>query len=145
MGCGAVSVADTPAIAAGALQRYLAEVPADRALPSAVRAGRRSIRPVPGHADFGTTTVSLDFHFGADGLVSRIYTPARERDLEEPVGRPLAGLFRATKRGTVPHSDLGEVEWLLPEGPQLYWQGRSPSHSSGSRLYSRARRRRRSV
>jgi hypothetical protein len=124
-----VSVADTPAIAAGALQRYLAEaVWLPTALLPSAGVSWAALDSASARATLtsGTTTVSLDFHFGADGLVSRIYTPARERDLGggRSAPTPWQGRFsryEARHGFLIPIS--GEVEWLLPEGPQLYWQG----------------------
>jgi hypothetical protein len=123
------SAEDTPAIAAGALQRYLAEAVW---LPTALLPGAgvswTALDSASARATLtsGTTTVSLDFHFGADGLVSRIYTPARERDLGggRSAPTPWQGRFsryEARHGFLIPIS--GEVEWLLPEGPQPYWQG----------------------
>jgi hypothetical protein len=124
-----VSVEGTPAIAAGALQRYLAEAvwlpPA--LLPSAGVAWT-PLGPTSARATLTAdgTTVSVDFHFGADGLVERIYTDARERDVgggrTEPT--PWQGRFtRYAPLGGLRIPLAGEVEWLLPEGAQPYWRG----------------------
>lgn len=123
------SVEGTPAIAAGALQRYLAEAVwlPTALLPSAgVSWAALDAASARATLTSGGTTVSLDFHFGADGLVNRVYTPARERDLggRRSAPTPWQGRFwryEAWHGFLIPVS--GEVEWLLPEGPQLYWQG----------------------
>jgi hypothetical protein len=73
----------------------------------------------------GATTVSLDFHFGADGLVGRVYTPARMRDANgRGVPTPWQGRFLrwAEFDGMVIPVEA-VVEWVLPEGPLPYWRG----------------------
>jgi hypothetical protein len=119
----------TPELNAGALHRFLAEAVW---LPTALLPGAGVVwRPLDGNSaraslSAGSTTVSLDFHFGADGLVDRVYTGARERD----VGRgrtlptPWQGRFsRYARRAGFRVPLAGEVEWILPEGPQPYWRG----------------------
>lgn len=123
------SVEGTPEMAQGELLRYLAEgvwVPT-ALLPSAgVRwtaiddsSARATLRS-------GETEVSLDFFFGNDHLVTRIYTALRPYTQDgESVPTPWQGRFAeyAERDGaTIPL--YGEVEWLLPAGPQLYWRGR---------------------
>jgi len=124
-----VHVEGTPEIAAGALHRYLAEAAwlPTALLPSAGVAwspldetSARATLSVAG------TTVSLDFHFGLDGLLERVFTPARMRDVG---GRALPTPWQGRWFDYVEREGLriplrGEVEWLLPEGPQLYWRGR---------------------
>jgi hypothetical protein len=70
--------------------------------------------------------VSLDFHFGHDGFIERVYSASRPRIVgREAIGTPWQGRFGDyAERGgmVIPHS--GEVEWLLPTGPQPYWRGR---------------------
>jgi hypothetical protein len=122
------SAESTPELTAAALHRYLAEAVwlPTALLPSAGVAWR----PLDGAGaraslTAGGTTVSLDFHFGADGLVERVYTPARGRDVAgHTVPTPWQGRFsRYARRGGLRIPLAGEVEWLLPEGPQLYWKG----------------------
>ena len=59
-----------------------------------------------------STTVSLDFHFGADSLVSRVFTPARARDVSgRSVPTPWQGRFsRYEERGGMRIPLAGEVE-----------------------------------
>ncbi len=124
-----VHVEGTPEIAAGALLRYLAEATwlPTALLPSAgVRWEALDDTSARAHLGVGTTEVWLDFHFGPDGLVERAYTPARGRDLHgRSVPTPWQGRFtRYERRGGLLIPLEGEVEWLLPEGPQPYWRGR---------------------
>jgi hypothetical protein len=69
--------------------------------------------------------VSLDFHFGADGLVNRVHTAARGRDVGgHSVPTPWQGHWhRYARRGGLLVPLAGEVEWLLPAGAQPYWRG----------------------
>jgi len=124
-----VHVEGTPEIAAGALHRYLAEavlVPT-ALLPSAgvvwTPLDDSSARASLG---VGATTVSLDFHFGADGLVRSVYTPERARDVDgRSVPTPWQGRWSGYEERDGMRIPLaGEVEWLLPGGPQVYWRGR---------------------
>ena len=123
-----VSVGGTPEIAAGALHRYLAEA---AWFPTALLPGQAvTWAPVDDSTaratiTAGATTVSLDFHFGADGLVSRVYTPARMRDVNGR-GVPTPWQGRNTRWAEfdgmlIPVEAV--VEWVLPEGPLAYWRG----------------------
>ncbi len=124
-----VSVEGTPEIAAGSLHRYLAEAPwyPTALLPSQgvvwTPIDEKSARAT---LSVGATTVSLDFRFRGDGLVDTVYTPARSRDVKgHSVPTPWQGRFSDyAERGGVLIPLRGEVGWLLPEGPQLYWRGR---------------------
>lgn len=124
-----VAVEATPAIGAAALQRYLAEAVW---MPTALLPGGgvvwTPLGPATARATLtaGATTVSVDFHFGEDGLVEGIYTAARERDTGDGRTEPtpwqghfsryeLLGGFRIPTRG--------DVEWRLPDGAQPYWRG----------------------
>lgn len=130
MGIGRmVSVEGTPEIAAGALHRYLAEAVL---IPTALLPSRGVVwAPIDDSSARATlsvsrTTVSLDFHFGADGLVESVFTPARARDVEgRAVPTPWRGRWqRYEERHGMRVPLAGEVEWVLPEGPQTYWRGR---------------------
>jgi hypothetical protein len=123
-----VNVHDTPDIADGALVRFLAEAVW---LPTALLPSQ-GVRWTPIDATSaratltsGGTTVSLDFHFGADGLVERIYAPARGRDVAgTSVPTPWEGRWLAyAERGGVLVPVRGEVAWILPTGPLPYWRG----------------------
>lgn len=121
-------VHDTPDIATGALMRWLAEsawyptalAPGQGVTWSAIddSTARASIRA-------GRTTVSLDFHFGADSLVTRVYSAARGREVNgRSVPTPWQGRWsRYEWRASLLIPIAGEVEWLLPAGPQPYWRG----------------------
>ena len=115
-------------LAAGALHRYLAEA---AWFPSALLPSQgvdwSAVDDTTARAILtrGGTTVSLDFRFGADGLVSSVYTPARFRDVGgRGVPTPWRGRFRRYEpRDGITIPLEGEVEWVLPEGPQPYWRG----------------------
>lgn len=77
-------------------------------------------------ATVASTTVSLEFRFGADGLVRSVFTPERARDVNgRGVPTPWQGRwfeYEEHERMRIPVR--GEVEWILPEGPQVYRRGR---------------------
>jgi hypothetical protein len=123
-----VSVGKTPEITAGALHRYLGEA---AWLPTALLPGqsvdwtpidqksaRATIRS-------GTTAVSLDFRFGEDGLLESVFTDSRMRYVEgHATPTPWRGRFmRYERRDGITIPTAAEVEWILPEGPQIYWKG----------------------
>jgi hypothetical protein len=123
------SARGTPDLAAGSLHRYLAEAVL---LPTALLPGPgvewRALDADHARAALtvGATSVTLDFRFGSDGLVESVSTPARMRDVKgRGVPTPWQGRWWAYDSAhglLVPRR--GEVEWLLPEGPQVYWRGR---------------------
>jgi len=127
-----VRVEGTPEIAAGALHRYLAEAAwfPTALLPSAgvvwSPLGGTSARAT---LEVSGTRVWLDFHFGADELVERVYTPERMRDVNgRALPTPWQGRwFDPVERDGMRVPSRGEVEWLLPEGAQPYWRGRVES------------------
>jgi hypothetical protein len=124
-----MEVEGTPGIARGALQRYLAEtvwyptalLPSQGVVWNAIddSSARATLSA-------GGTTVSLDFHFGPDGLVQRVFAADRPRVVDgREVPTPWQGrLFEYAEHGGMLVPMRGEVEWLLPEGPQVYWKGR---------------------
>ena len=123
------SVENTPDIAAGALHRYLAEAVW---LPTALLPAQGGVTWSPiddqrarATLTAGETTVSLDFTFGADDLVESVFTSARMRDVDgHAIPTPWQGRFaRYEERDGIRIPLAGEVEWLLPEGPQVYWRG----------------------
>lgn len=124
-----VAVEGTLDIAAGALHRYLAEavlVPTALLPSQGVRWEALDDSTARAHLSAGAVTVSLDFSFGPDGLVRSVFTDARLRDVDgRGVPTPWRGRWREFGR---PAGWLipvwGEVEWMLPEGPQPYWRGR---------------------
>ena len=123
------SVKGTPEIAAGALHRYLAEA---TWFPTALLPSQGVVwAPIGDSSARATltvakTTVWLDFHFGADGLVRSVFTPDRARDVNgRGVPTPWQGRwFEYKEHGGMRIPVWGEVEWILPEGPQVYWRGR---------------------
>jgi hypothetical protein len=124
----------TPELAAGSLQRYLAEavlcptalLPRHGVSWTALDAGRARASLA-----LGTTRVSLDFSFGADGLVERVDADARARAVDRGfVDTPWRGHwcdYRRQDGMQVPQS--GWVEWVLADGPQAYWRGRMEAMS----------------
>lgn len=124
-----VAVEGTPALASAALQRYLAEA---AWIPTAFLPGTgvvwTPLGPTSARATLTVTgaTASVDFHFGADGLIERVYTHARERDLGggRTAPTPWQGRFsRYELRGGFRIPLAGEVEWVLSDGPAPYWRG----------------------
>lgn len=128
---GLFSVAEaggSPGMARGELLRFLAEAVW---FPTAFLPGQ-GIRwdPIDDHSaratlSDGPTSVSLDFHFGPNGLVDSIFTPSRDRNEE---GRnetaPWRGrFFDYTWHGGMQIPQRGEVEWDLEGKPWLYWRG----------------------
>ncbi len=124
------SVEGTPEIAAGALHRYLAEaVWCPTALLPSPHLSWTPLDESSARATLtaGGTTVWLDFRFRAtDGLVESVYTPERSRDVSGlGVPTPWQGRFSDyEERGGMRIPLAGEVEWVLPDGPQVYWRGR---------------------
>jgi hypothetical protein len=118
-----------PEISAAALQRYLAEA---AWMPTALLPSAGVVwSPLD---DFnaratlseGDAAVSLDFRFGADSLIVSAYAAERFRE-EKGVyfPTPWRGRWLAyEERGGMRIPVAGEVEWLLPAGPQVYWRGR---------------------
>jgi hypothetical protein len=126
---GLVKVADsrgTPAIAAGALMRYLAEAPW---FPTAFLPGQGvawSALPDPwARATITTrdTTVSVDFEFGPDGLIPQCRAL---RDNDQLRGKyPWGGRYRDwVERDGVKIPGGAEVYWALPTGEFPYWRGK---------------------
>jgi hypothetical protein len=124
-----VRMENDPGISAGALHRYLAEavwcptmlLPAAGVVWTPVddSTARASLTA-------GATTVTLDFHFGPDSLVRSIYTPERQYQKDgRTIPMPWQGRWTEWgERNGVRIPIAGEVEWLLPGGPQPYWRGR---------------------
>jgi hypothetical protein len=124
-----VNVQGTPDITAGALFRYLAEAVwfPTALLPSqGVRWAAVDDSTARAGISAGGVTVALEFGFGADGLVHTVYADARPRDVD---GRGVPTPWRGR---WLEYDDLGgmrvpvrgEVAWLMPEGPLVYWRGR---------------------
>ncbi|MGD0472823.1 MAG: DUF6544 family protein [Candidatus Velthaea sp.] len=123
-----VNQCGTPVMASGELLRYLAEAVL---FPTALLPrGGISWSSLPGNtarvtlAD-GQTTVSCDVEFGERGEIARI-SALRYRD-----GAGKSGLTPWVGRWSDYHQVagmmipmVGQVEWVLPEGPFPYWRGR---------------------
>lgn len=124
-----IRVEETPDVTAAVLMRYLAEaawVPTALAPSAGVAWTPIDDSSASAMLTAGRTTVSLDFRFGADGLVERVFSPARGREVGgSPIPTPWQGRWTSWENhGGIRIPVEGEVEWLLPEGPQPYWRGR---------------------
>lgn len=131
---GLVPVVDsegTPEIARAALQRYLGEaawlptalLPSQGAQWTAIDDHRAKATLTA-----GDTTAAVEFRFGEDGLIHSVYVPDRlfDNGKEPPSPKPWQGrnLNFVEQHGMkVPGDSV--VEWLLPDGPYAYWQGRA--------------------
>lgn len=130
---GLVTVVDkagTPDMAAAALQRYLGEavwlptalLPSQGVSWSAIDESR-ALATMTG----GATTTSVEFRFGADGLVASIFVPDRLYDdgKNPPSVHPWQGRnLRYVPMHGMMVPDDSVVEWLLPQGAYAYWRGR---------------------
>jgi hypothetical protein len=130
---GLVTVVDKhggDALAVAALQRYLGEA---IWLPTALLPGqgvlwqavdeRRAKATVTG----GGARATLEFSFGADGLVESVYAAARSYDdgRSPPSLHPWqARVLRYAPLDGVVVPAEAVVEWLLPAGAYAYWRGR---------------------
>ena len=121
----------TGEIAVASLMRYLAEA---CWFPTALLPASGVVwAPVDDSTARATLTVggasaTVDFHFGADGLVSRVSALRPRAVGAGSVPTPWQG--RWTEYGVLGGVKIpvaGEVEWQLPEGPQPYWRGRITS------------------
>lgn len=118
----------TPEVAAGELMRFLAEAAwyPTAFLPSqGVRWAGLDDTSARATLTDGATTVALDFHFDAEGLIQTVRAAARYRTVHNTqVATPWQGRFwgYAVQDGMrVPLQS--EVEWQLPEGSLPYWRG----------------------
>ncbi|MBS1158079.1 MAG: hypothetical protein H6R15_498 [Proteobacteria bacterium] len=126
---GVLTVADlhdTAASARGELMRYLAEaawyptalLPSQGVLWEGI--DEASARATLGD---GTTTVTLEFRFGTDGLIASVWAESRPRS-ETEAAPWLCRISCYEQRGGMRVPALGEVEWELPSGPAPYFRGR---------------------
>src|SRR5574341_739695 len=117
-----VDAHDTPELAAGALQRYLAEaVWFPTALLPSQGVQWTGIDDSTARATLtdGATTVSLEFGFSQDGLITSAFTPSRYREVHGAY-QPTPWLCRYADYAA--HDGMriplaGAVEWQLPERP----------------------------
>lgn len=129
------AVEGTPGIATAALQRWLAEA---AWYPTALLPSQGTEWTSLDETSARATTraagveASVDYHFGAEGLVERVYTAERGRDVNgRSVPTPWEGRFTEWgERGGARVPLAAEVAWLLPEGRQTYWRGRLVSISN---------------
>jgi hypothetical protein len=119
----------TPELAEGELMRFLAEAPW---YPTALlpRQGVRwqAIDDSTARASLtdGMTTVSLDFSFDSNGLITSVWSPARYRDVNgTPTPTPWQGRFsRYEARSGMRIPTRAEVAWIGAGGAMPYWRGR---------------------
>ena len=129
-----VNMADTPELARGELMRFFAEAAwyPTALLPSqSVR--WEALDDSSAHATLtdGELTLKLLFRFNAEGLIDTVRAEARGRLVDgKTINAPWQGRYwgYAVREGMrVPQQ--GEVAWLLPEGENPYWRGRTVSSS----------------
>ena len=124
-----VDEADTPALAAGQLHRYLGET---MWFPTALLPGSGVVWTAVDHrsalatlTDRGTT-VSLRFTFTDEGDITEIFAPDRMRSVDgrnEPTPWTVRCSDHQERQGIrIPLWCV--AEWVLPEGPLPYWRGR---------------------
>lgn len=75
----------------------------------------------------GTARATLEFRFGADGLVESVYAQSRTYDdgRNPPSQHPWQA--RVLRHGQVDGATVpvdAVPEWLLPDGAYAYWRGR---------------------
>lgn len=119
----------TPEAAQGELMRFLAEAAwfPTALLPSqGVRWEPLDERSARATLQDDSTTVSLAFRFGEDGLIESVRSEKRPRVV---AGHNIPTPWLARWSDWETHDGIripvrGEVSWLLPEGPLPYWRGR---------------------
>lgn len=119
----------TPELAQGELMRFLAEAAwyPTALLPSqGVRWEAVDEGAARATLTDGETVVTLLFRFGEDGLIDTVRAEARGRSVGGAViPTPWQGRWwDYAERDGMRVPLQGEVAWLLPQGPQLYWRGR---------------------
>lgn len=118
-----------PELAEGELMRFLAEAPW---YPTVLLPGHgvtwEAIDDSSARATLtdGGTTVSLEFCFGADGLVAGIRSPARYRDVNGTLTpTPWQGRFRRYEvHSGIRIPTAGTIAWVGETGVMPYWRGR---------------------
>lgn len=121
---------DTPEMATGALQRWLAEAPwfPTALLPSqGVRWTAIDDSTARATITDGQTTVSVDFSFDSRGEITQAFTAARYRALKGTYEvSPWGGTFRTyAAQGGVRVPTEAEVAWILGGQRVPYWRGRN--------------------
>jgi uncharacterized protein DUF6920 len=128
---GLVSLVDqrgTDELARGELMRFFAEAVwyPTALLPSqGVRWETVADRAARATLTDGARTLTLLFTFADDGLVDTVRADARGRTVGGTVvPTPWLGRFWSYQdRGGMRVPLDGEVAWVLPEGPRVYWRG----------------------
>jgi len=120
---------DTPEMAAGALQRYLAErvwFPTALLPSQGVEWSPIDDSTALATLTDGETSVSLDFRFSAEGEIASAFTPSRYREVEGAfVPTPWGGHYAAyADRDGMRIPLEAEVEWHLADRRLPYWRGR---------------------
>jgi hypothetical protein len=120
---------DSEELARGELLRFLAETPwyPTALMPSqGVRWVAGSGRAALATLADGHVRATLQFRFGADGMVESVLAEARGRTVgKTTVPTPWEGRWsKWEQRGAFLVPTEGEVAWLLPEGRRPYWRGR---------------------
>lgn len=125
-----VNTHDTPDIAAGALYRYLGEA---AWLPTALLPSQgvtwtaiddqRALATLSA----GSTTLSVEFRFGADGLVQSGFVPDRVFDGDKKPHAWEGRYLRFAEMNGIMVPVESQVQWNLPSGAFAYWRG-TPAH-----------------
>ena len=127
---GLVTVADvhgTAESARGELMRYVAEA---AWYPTALLPSQgvrwEGIDDVSARATLtdGATSITLEFSFGADGLIAQVWAASRPRSATDSAPW-LCRLSGYEQRAGMQVPLQGEVEWQLPNGPAPYFRGRT--------------------
>lgn len=119
---------DSDQLARDELMRYLAEA---AWYPTALLPSQGvSWEPLDEHSARatlrdGAIELTLNFSFGADGMIASVRSPARGRTLSgKRVPTPWEGRWWGVQqRGGMRIPLSGEVAWLTPEGRKPYWRG----------------------
>jgi hypothetical protein len=117
---------DTAESARGELMRYLAEAAwyPTALLPSqGVRWEGTGDTSACATLVDGSTSVTLEFRFGSDGLIAEIGAASRPRSATESAPW-LCRVSAFEQRGGMQVPMHGEVEWQLPNGPAPYFRCR---------------------
>lgn len=123
------SVRGTPEVARGELMRFLAEA---AWYPTALLPSQgvhwQAIDDTSARASLsdGVTTVTLEFQFDAQGLITIARAAARDRlvDGQAVPASWLAHVWGYELREGMLVPLRGEVAWILPDGPAPYWRAR---------------------
>jgi hypothetical protein len=125
-----VDVRGTPQMASAGLQRYLGETQwfPTALLPSqGVRWDAINASTARATIAAAATTVSLEFRFGADGMIESTFAPDRVFDdgKSAPTPRPwTARNLRYETHDGMKVPAQAVTEWTFPSGPYEYWRGR---------------------